>query len=70
LGHERRRVKLAAVAFSFWWWLLVRVNHGGSPTVEKGKTGSARPGEAPCAGGKAWESMVWCGVGDGSAWKR
>jgi hypothetical protein len=48
----------------------VRVNHGGSPTVEKGKTGSARPGEAPCVGGKAWELMVWCGIGDGSAWKR
>jgi hypothetical protein len=70
LGRGRRRVRLATVAFSFWRWLMVRAIHGGSPMVVKGKTGSAQPGEAPCAGGKAWESMVWRGVDDGLAWKR
>jgi hypothetical protein len=48
----------------------VRANHVRFMMVVKGKTRLARPVEAPCAGSKVWESMVWHGVGDDSAWKR
>jgi hypothetical protein len=66
----RRRFGLAAVAFPFKQWLMVRATHNRSLAVLMAKMELQHPCEASYADSQAREAMVWRGGGGGSARER